>query len=328
MLQQILTGQAKSFTLLACALALFVYFLPSVVAFHRGHRSFLPILLLNVLVSPIQAIAAHFLAPSLTVIDPHDMGNVARAVALITFGPGWVLLLLWALRPGEPDPRLLRAQDTKTYDVIVALPLVLWFTYGVLQLRAILAHDIGLIAEGDASLMTWAEFVSLSMSALFNLLLIYLLVVRDKPVAKSQGTLPRFFGFAGTFLGVSILQLPVAPLTLPLQLLATALIGLGSLASLLVLWRLGKSFSIMPEARRLVTGGPYAYARHPLYTVEMITITGTALRFAAPWSWLIGLAVIVFLWIRSYFEEQVLEKTYPEYAAYRLHTKRFIPGVF
>ena len=36
----------------------------------------------------------------------------------------------------------------------------------------------------------------------------------------------------------------------------------------------------MPEARRLVTGGPYALARHPLYTVEMVTICGTALQFA------------------------------------------------
>ena len=36
----------------------------------------------------------------------------------------------------------------------------------------------------------------------------------------------------------------------------------------------------MPEARKLVTGGPYAYARHPLYAVEIITIVGTALQFA------------------------------------------------
>jgi len=106
-----------------------------------------------------------------------------------------------------------------------------------------------------------------------------------------------------------------------------ALIGIGSLGSLLVLYRLGKSFSIMPEARKLVTGGPYAYARHPLYTVEMVTIVGTALQFAAPWSWLIALVVVTLLWIRSHFEEQVLAEAYPEYAVYRTKTKRFIPGV-
>jgi apolipoprotein N-acyltransferase len=97
--------------------------------------------------------------------------------------------------------------------------------------------------------------------------------------------------------------------------------------SALVLWRLGKSFSILPEARKLVTGGPYAYVRHPLYSVEIITILGTALQFAAPWSWIIAVIVVVLLWIRSHFEEQVLEQTFPEYAAYRARTKRFIPGV-
>jgi protein-S-isoprenylcysteine O-methyltransferase Ste14 len=128
-------------------------------------------------------------------------------------------------------------------------------------------------------------------------------------------------------MGVGILQLKVATLSLPMQMLAAALIGIGSLGSLLVLWWLGKSFSIMPEARKLVTGGPYALARHPLYTVEMITIAGTALQFAAPWSWLIALVVVALLWIRSHFEEQVLAQAYPEYAAYRARTKRFIPGI-
>jgi protein-S-isoprenylcysteine O-methyltransferase Ste14 len=99
------------------------------------------------------------------------------------------------------------------------------------------------------------------------------------------------------------------------------------LGSFLVLWRLGKSFSIMPEARKLVTGGPYAWARHPLYTVEMITVTGTALQFAAPWSWVLALLVVILLWIRSHFEEQVLAGTYPEYVAYRAKTARFIPGL-
>jgi protein-S-isoprenylcysteine O-methyltransferase Ste14 len=327
MLQGILTGQAKSFVLLVWAVLLFVYFLPSVLAFRRGHRRFFVILVLNVLLSPVQGTALHFLAPSLLVIDAGNVAGTALAALLANLGLGWILLLAWSLLPGTPDPRLLRVQETKYYDVITALPLILWFAYGALQLRAVLAHHAALIAAGSAPLFVWVQFVSLLMAALFDLLLIYLLVVRDKPIAKSRGVLPRVFGFAGTFMGVSILQLKVATLSLPMQILAAGLIGIGSLGSLLVLGRLGKSFSIMPEARKLVTGGPYAYARHPLYTVEMITITGTALQFAAPWSWLIALVVVALLWIRSHFEEQVLAEAYPEYTAYRARTKRFIPGV-
>ena len=144
---------------------------------------------------------------------------------------------------------------------------------------------------------------------------------------KSKGAVPRIFAVLGTFAGVGIIQLPVAQLSLQMQIVAAVLIGVGSLSSFLVLSRLGKSFSIMPEARKLVTSGPYAHARHPLYAVEMITVIGTALQFAAPWSWALALLVVTLLWIRSHFEEQVLADTYPEYAAYRAKTARFIPGV-
>ncbi len=327
MLHEILTGQAKGLALLAMALTLFVYFLPSVVAFARAHRGFLSILVLNAIASPAQAVAAYFLAPGLLAFDPQNLASLGMTAALVSFGPGWLALLIWSLLPGEPDPRWLKARDTKIFDIVAGLPLMLWFAYGALQLRAILAHDGALIAGGTASPFIWVQFFSLLAAGCFNLLLVYLLIVRDKPVAKSKGAVPRVFAVLGTFAGVGIIQLPVAQLGLGMQILAAILIGVGSLASFLVLWRLGKSFSIMPEARKLVTGGPYAHARHPLYAVEMITVIGTALQFAAPWSWVLALLVVTLLWIRSHFEEQVLADTYPEYAAYRAKTARFIPGV-
>jgi protein-S-isoprenylcysteine O-methyltransferase Ste14 len=327
MLQGILTGQTKGVVLLSMALVLFLYFLPSFIAFARGQRRFPVLLLLNLLVSPAQAIGAYFLNPSLLAFDPRNLASVGMTVVFVSFGPGWLALLFWALMPGEPDPRLIRARQTKTYDVIAALPVILWFGYGALQVRAVLALDGAMIAHGAASLFTWVQFFALLAAAGFDLLLIYLLAVRDKPVSKSKGVLPRIFGVVGTFTGVGILQLPVAHLSLGMQILAAGLIGLGSLGSILVLWWLGKSFSIMPEARKLVTGGPYAYVRHPLYAVEIITVIGTAVQFTAPWSWVIALAVVALLWIRSHYEEQVLQAAYPEYGAYRARTARFIPGV-
>ena len=326
--QQILTGQARSITILALGLVVFLYFLPSVIAFARGHRRFFPILGLNIFVSMIQTVILYSVAPALIMVTPGDVVSGLRVAAIANFGLGWLLLMAWALRPvPDPDPRLIAAQQTKTYDAVVGLPLIIWFAYGVLQLRPVLARDVHQIAGGTSTLFAWVELFSLSMAVLFYLLLIYLLLVRDRPVAKSKGVLPRLFGFVGTFMGVGILQLPVAHLSMAGQTLAALLIGLGSLGSLLVLWRLGKSFSIMPEARKLVTGGPYALARHPLYTVEMVTLSGTALQFQAPWSWVIAGAVMLLLWIRSHYEEQVLEAAYPEYGAYRARTKRFIPGV-
>jgi protein-S-isoprenylcysteine O-methyltransferase Ste14 len=326
-LQLILTGQAKSLSLLLWAVMLFIYFLPSLLAFVHGHRRFFIILVLNVLLSPVQGSVLHFFWPGILSVNPHDLLTTILVAGCANLGPGWVVLLAWALKPGEPDPRLLKAQETKYYDAVAALPLILWFAYGALQLRAILIHDATLMADGTASLFVWVQFFSLLAAAAFDLLLVYLLLVRDRPIAKSRGVLPRFFGVVGTFMGVGILQLRVAQLDLALQIFAALMIGLGSLGSLLVVWQLGKSFSIMPEARRLVTKGPYAWVRHPLYTMEMITIAGTAVQFAAPWSWLIAFAVLALLWVRSRYEEQVLETAYPEYSQYRCRTKRFIPGV-
>lgn len=326
-LAQVWSGQAKSISLLLWAAFLFLYFLPSVLAFNCGHRRFFVILVLNVLLSPVQGVVLYYLWPSVLAADPKNWVSVGFSATVANLGLGWIVLMIWALLPGEADSKLLKMQETKYYDAIAALPLILWFAYGALQLRAVLAGDWALIASGKAGLFVWVQFFALLAAAAFDLLLVWVLAVRDRPVARSQGLLPRAFGVIGTFMGVGILQLPVAHLTLPMQIFAAILIGLGSLGSLLVLSRLGKSFSIMPEARKLVTSGPYAWVRHPLYTVEIITIIGTAMQFQGPGSWLIALVVVVLLWIRSHYEEQVLAGAYPEYGEYRARTKRFIPGI-
>lgn len=327
MLRMILTGQVKGAALLIGALVAFLYFLPSILAFLRGHHRFFIILGLNVALAPVQRQLLGFLFPGLFVIDPHAQASVLLLAFVANLGMGWVLLLGWAIRPSVADARLIRAQDTKLYDAVAALPLMLWFAYCTLQLLPTLVNDAAMIGSGTATLYVWVRLFSLLAAAAFNLLLVYLLVVRDKPVRKSKGALPRLCGFVGAFLSVGLLQLSVAPLGFRMQMLAAALVGVGSLLSFLVVFRLGKSFSIMPEARTLVTDGPYAYTRHPLYGVEILTLAGTAIQFANPWAALIGGAVVALVVIRSLFEERMLMEAYPEYAAYRARTARFIPRV-
>jgi protein-S-isoprenylcysteine O-methyltransferase Ste14 len=212
---------------------------------------------------------------------------------------------------------------SKLYDFLAGLPLILWFGYGVVKLRPDLAADARALLLQPDSLLLNMRFFALFAAAAFNLLLVYLIVVRTGPVRRSSGILPRLCGFAGTFLGVGILQLKPVDLSLPWQTIAAALVFMGSLGSAIVLARLGKSFSIMPEARALVTGGPYAYARHPLYAMEFVTLAGTAIQFAQPWAALLALGVIALQILRTIFEERVLAATYPEYAVYRARVKRF-----
>jgi protein-S-isoprenylcysteine O-methyltransferase Ste14 len=91
---------------------------------------------------------------------------------------------------------------------------------------------------------------------------------------------------------------------------------------------LGRSFSLIPQARKLVTSGPYAIVRHPLYLVEEAAVAGVLLQYA----WFAALPFLVLhvtvQIMRMQLEEKVLQKAFPEYAAYVRHTPRLIPGVW
>ncbi len=216
---------------------------------------------------------------------------------------------------------------TKSFDLLMASPLVLWFGYNAINLRPALSRDARWLLADPLSLYNNLHFFSLASAIGFNLLLVWLLLTRSVPVGKSKGLLPRVCAFVGSFLAVGISHFPPADLSLGWQTLATFLTLVGFAGSLLVLARLGKSFSVMPEARRLVTDGPYAYARHPLYAVEIIAVAGLGLQYQQPWAGLLALAVVVLQVLRSLFEEQVLAENFPEYESYRARTARFIPGV-
>jgi protein-S-isoprenylcysteine O-methyltransferase Ste14 len=96
----------------------------------------------------------------------------------------------------------------------------------------------------------------------------------------------------------------------------------GTLLSLVTLLHLRRSFSILPEARELVTTGPYALTRHPLYiaeTLEMAGIVTPALASAPSRASLYALAIVPFAlgqWVRARWEEAVLSAEFTSYAEY------------
>jgi len=96
----------------------------------------------------------------------------------------------------------------------------------------------------------------------------------------------------------------------------------------LVVARLGRSLSILPEGRRLVTDGPYRWVRHPLYVTEEIAVLGIFLQFLDGAAAAILLVHLAFQFLRMHEEEIVLERAFPEYEAYRRGTpSRLIPGL-
>ena len=83
-----------------------------------------------------------------------------------------------------------------------------------------------------------------------------------------------------------------------------------------------------PTAGGLVTGGPYRFIRHPIYTAACLF--GWA-GMLGNWSWRAGLfGALLFLGAlgRMLCEERLVTEQYPEYRQYAKSTKRMVPGVF
>jgi protein-S-isoprenylcysteine O-methyltransferase Ste14 len=81
----------------------------------------------------------------------------------------------------------------------------------------------------------------------------------------------------------------------------------------------------MPEARDLVTGGPYKLVRHPIYLGELITALGIVIGVLTWFALAVWLSMVIAELLRTRYEEDVLRQAFPEYKTYSRTAKRLIP---
>ena len=88
-------------------------------------------------------------------------------------------------------------------------------------------------------------------------------------------------------------------------------------------WRMG----IDPhETTPLVATGPFAYVRHPIYTLSAMMMVATVLAVGTPLMMGAGVVHVALLAWESVREEQHLLKTHGQrYAHYQAHVGRFVP---
>ena len=83
------------------------------------------------------------------------------------------------------------------------------------------------------------------------------------------------------------------------------------------------------RGHRVVSSGPYAWVRHPMYAGAILYFLGTALLLGSWYAFAIGIVLIVIIALRAVWEEETLRAELPGYADYASRVKyRLVPGVW
>ena len=118
---------------------------------------------------------------------------------------------------------------------------------------------------------------------------------------------------------------------LALRLAGAALVLLALVGAARSLLGLGASLTPLPEPRPgavLVTSGPYARCRHPLYRQLLVGAAGMALLLGSLLHLALLLALAAVLGGKARREERSLLVVYPGYGAYRASTPAIVPHLF
>lgn len=93
---------------------------------------------------------------------------------------------------------------------------------------------------------------------------------------------------------------------------------------------LGRNWG-MPMSRKenpeLITGGPYAYVRHPIYTGVMLGMLGSAIAESILWLFALALSAAYFIYSARDEEKLMLEQFPDQYRAYMQRTKMLLPFI-
>lgn len=188
-------------------------------------------------------------------------------------------------------------------------------------------------ALADPGYTNIAHAVQATTYLLFAILPAALYLTRPAPRAR-DGSLPaRAAGF------LAITYVLVIPIIIPVgsdlyrSAVLDATIGVvltvGAWAfAIVTLLFLRHNVSVIPEARSLVTSGPYRVVRHPLYLAEIVATAGALfgeLRVRSLVALGVGIGLQI---IRTIYEERLLSRVFPEYAAYATRTKRLVPRIW
>ncbi len=209
--------------------------------------------------------------------------------------------------------------------MIPAVLLAVLYGFVVLSQGMTLSKDFSKVLSGD----NWPRHLLLSLHAvsvaLFFGILAAIMFTRREPIQRERRFIAWILPIAVTLSMSSIGIAGYQDFPLPVMLVATSAVVAGTIMTLYSLRFLGRHFGVVPDVRGLVTNGPYAHVRHPLYAGETVTTIGLFIAAASPVTAVMFAIGIALQYKRARLEEQALTRAFPEYADYASRTPMLIP---
>lgn len=143
----------------------------------------------------------------------------------------------------------------------------------------------------------------------------------------------QILGFASTGFGLIRIALPPAGPTSIAEAIVVAALMIGSVSIFASAGgEMGRNWSLVARTRtdhELVTSGPFARIRHPIYTAMGLFLLALAVSFGHERNLIWGIPLFVAgTWLRVREEERLLRASFgPAYDAYAARVKRFVPGL-
>jgi protein-S-isoprenylcysteine O-methyltransferase Ste14 len=197
-----------------------------------------------------------------------------------------------------------------------------WALCAFLVFTASIRAANGIDSASDGDWLLVANHAVVASAMLINAVLC---LMRGPAIARSQGWLMPVIAVGGGYLVTALALLPMT--WEPDWLIAITTVAV-TFSYALIIWALltlKRSFSVVPEARRLITHGPYARIRHPLYAGYFVSYLCFALPRISIWAIMIGVAGVGCEIYRSLQEEKILSSAFPDYDDYARRVPRFFP---
>ena len=184
-----------------------------------------------------------------------------------------------------------------------------------------LYFSLGILSVKPLSMLTlFASAIYLTFSAI-------ILISLPRPTSRSHAILPNLIAVLAAFSVYLFALVPAGGLFGISVSTALSLTLLGTSLVIVSMFYLGRAFTVTPQARFLVTAGPYHFVRHPMYVGNILSLLGVALLLDSWQAILLFLICAILQVVRAHCDEIILQDTFPEYADYKTKVGRFIPRV-